>query len=165
MRPRVDQLPGTCIDFYAVQNGLDVYKRQVYTTQYTASNGSDGFLTGEEAMTFWPTSMLRTYKAYGDEMNFTFVPIPAGRAEGAQAGGVQTSFSLMAVSYTHLDVYKRQVSTRLSRNAYRVPGSNFFVFRSRLTQIYLFCNSQTSRGDEIDVTPIFFSIHAGFRAF
>jgi len=57
------------------------------------------------------------------------------------------------------------VSTRLSRNAYRVPGSNFFVFRSRLTQIYLFCNSQTSRGDEIDVTPIFFSIHEGFRAF
>lgn len=70
----------------------------VYTTQYTASNGSDGFLTGEEAMTFWPTSMLRTYKAYGDEMNFTFVPIPAGRAEGAQAGGVQTSFSLMVPS-------------------------------------------------------------------
>ena len=47
------------------------------------------------------------------------------------------------------------VSTRLSRNAYRVPGSDFFVFRSRLRQIYLFWNSQTSRGDEIDVTPIF----------
>lgn len=34
----------------------------VYTTQYTASNGSDGFLTGEEAMTFWPTSMRAPIK-------------------------------------------------------------------------------------------------------
>ena len=78
---------------------LDFYKELidagVYSTQYAASNGSDGFLTGEEAMTFWPTSMLRTYRNYGSEMNFTFVPIPAGRASGAKAGGVQTSFSLM----------------------------------------------------------------------
>ena len=27
MRPRVDQLPGTCIDFYAVQNGL-VFRKE-----------------------------------------------------------------------------------------------------------------------------------------
>lgn len=77
----------------------------VYSTQYSASNGSDGFLTGEEAMTFWPTSMLRTYKSYGDQMDFTFVPIPAGRAEGSKAGGVQTSFSLMIPSKAkHADV-------------------------------------------------------------
>lgn len=67
----------------------------VYSTKYAASNGSDGFLTGEEAMTLWPTSMLRTYKAYGEEMNFTFVPIPAGRAAGAKAGGIQTSWCLV----------------------------------------------------------------------
>lgn len=67
----------------------------VYTTQYAPANGSDGFLTGEEAMTLWPTSMLRSYKAYGDEIDFTFMPIPQGRAEGAQPGGVQTSWSLV----------------------------------------------------------------------
>lgn len=88
------------LDFY--QELIDA---GVYSTQYSASNGSDGFLTGEEAMAFWPTSMLRTYKAYGDEMNFTFVPIPAGRAQGAQAGGVQTSFSLMIPAKArHADV-------------------------------------------------------------
>lgn len=70
----------------------------VYSTQYAAANGSDGFLTGEEAMVFWPTSMLRTYKTYSDEMNFTFVPIPQGRAEGAKSGGVQTSWSLVVPS-------------------------------------------------------------------
>lgn len=90
MTVNLDERAQEVLDFY--QELIDA---GVYNTQYTASNGSDGFLTGEEAMTFWPTSMLRTYKAYGDEMNFTFVPIPAGRAEGAQAGGVQTSFSLM----------------------------------------------------------------------
>lgn len=78
---------------------LEFYKKllddKVYSTDYSASKGSDGFLTGEEAMTFWPTSMLRTYKKYGDKMNFTFVPIPAGEAEGAKAGGIQTSFSLV----------------------------------------------------------------------
>ena len=88
---------------------LEFYKELVdagvYSTQYTASNGSDGFLTGEEAMTFWPTSMLRTYKTYGDQMNFTFVPIPAGRGDGAQAGGIQTSFSLMIPAKAkHADV-------------------------------------------------------------
>lgn len=67
----------------------------VYTTQYAAADGADGFLSGEEAMTFSPTSMLRTYKNYADEMNFTFMPIPEGRAEGAKAGGVQTSWSLV----------------------------------------------------------------------
>lgn len=67
----------------------------VYSTSYAAEGGSDGFLTGEEAMTFWPTSMLRTYKTYGDQINFTFMPIPAGRAAGAKAGGVQTSWSLV----------------------------------------------------------------------
>lgn len=78
---------------------LDFFKELidsgVYTTQYTASSGADGFLTGEEAMTLWPTSMLRTYKTYGDELDFTFVPIPKGRAEGAKAGGTQTSWSLV----------------------------------------------------------------------
>lgn len=67
----------------------------VYSTQYTAAGGADGFLTGEEAMTLWPTSMLRTYKTYADEIDFTFVPIPQGRAEGAKAGGTQTSWSLV----------------------------------------------------------------------
>lgn len=67
----------------------------VYTTQYAAENGADGFLTGEEAMTFSPTSMLRTYKSYANEIDFTFMPIPQGRAEGAKAGGVQTSWSLV----------------------------------------------------------------------
>lgn len=67
----------------------------VYSTQYTAAGGSDGFLTGEEAMALWPTSMLRTYKTYADEINFTFMPIPQGRADGAAAGGTQTSWSLV----------------------------------------------------------------------
>lgn len=67
----------------------------VYTTQYAPANGADGFLTGEEAMTFSPTSMLRTYKSYANDINFTFMPIPQGRAEGAKAGGVQTSWSLV----------------------------------------------------------------------
>lgn len=67
----------------------------VYSTNYAASNGEDGFLTGEEAMTLWPTSMLRTYRTYGEEIDFTFMPIPQGRAEGAQAGGTQTSWSLV----------------------------------------------------------------------
>lgn len=77
----------------------------VYSTSYAAEGGSDGFLTGEEAMTFWPTSMLRTYKTYGDQMNFTFMPIPAGRAEGSKAGGVQTSWSLVIPAASkHADV-------------------------------------------------------------
>lgn len=67
----------------------------VYSTDYAAAGGADGFLTGEEAMVLWPTSMLRSYKTYGEEIDFTFVPIPQGRAEGAQAGGVQTSWSLV----------------------------------------------------------------------
>jgi len=67
----------------------------VYTTSYAAEGGGDGFLTGEEAMTFWPTSMLRTYKTYGDQIDFTFMPIPQGRAEGAKSGGVQTSWCLV----------------------------------------------------------------------
>lgn len=72
----------------------------VYSTQYAAAGGADGFLTGEEAMTLWPTSMLRTYKTYGEEIDFTFVPIPQGRAEGAQAGGTQTSWSLVIPAQT-----------------------------------------------------------------
>lgn len=67
----------------------------VYSTQYAAAGGSDGFLTGEEAMTLWPTSMLRTYKTYGEEIDFTFIPIPEGRAEGSKPGGTQTSWSLV----------------------------------------------------------------------
>ncbi len=67
----------------------------VYTTKYTAENGSDGFLSGEEAMCFWPTSMLRSYKTYGDQIDFTFMPIPQGRADNAKAGGTQTSWSLV----------------------------------------------------------------------
>lgn len=67
----------------------------VYSTQYAASSGADGFLTGEEAMTLWPTSTLRSYQTYADEIDFTFVPIPKGRADGAQAGGTQTSWSLV----------------------------------------------------------------------
>ncbi len=78
---------------------LDYFKELIdsgaYTTKYAAENGSDGFLTGEEAMTLWPTSMLRTYKTYGDQIDFTFMPIPQGRADGAQAGGTQTSWSLV----------------------------------------------------------------------
>lgn len=72
----------------------------VYSTQYAAAGGADGFLTGEEAMTLWPTSMLRTYKTYGEEIDFTFVPIPQGRADGAQAGGTQTSWSLVIPAKT-----------------------------------------------------------------
>ena len=67
----------------------------VYSTDYAAAGGADGCLTGEEAMVLWPTSMLRSYKTYGEEIDFTFVPIPQGRAEGAQAGGIQTSWSLV----------------------------------------------------------------------
>jgi multiple sugar transport system substrate-binding protein len=67
----------------------------VYSTQYAAADGADGFLTGEEAMTFGPTSMLRTYKGYSNDINFTFMPIPKGRNDGAKAGGVQTSWSLV----------------------------------------------------------------------
>lgn len=67
----------------------------VYTTKYAPSNGSDGFITGEEAMALWPTSMLRTYRTYGDKMDFTFIPIPQGRAENAVAGGTQTSWSMV----------------------------------------------------------------------
>lgn len=67
----------------------------VYSTDYAAAGGADGFLTGEEAMVLWPTSMLRSYKTYEEEIDFTFVPIPQGRAEGAQAGGIQTSWSLV----------------------------------------------------------------------
>jgi multiple sugar transport system substrate-binding protein len=67
----------------------------VYTTKYVAENGSDGFLSGEEAMCLWPTSMLRSYKTYGDQIDFTFMPIPKGRADGAKAGGTQTSWSLV----------------------------------------------------------------------
>ena len=58
------------------------------------------------------------------------------------------------------------VSTRLSRNAYRVPGSAFYFVSSLAFMVgYLFVNASQGVGDEIDVTPIFFSIHAGFRAF
>lgn len=78
---------------------LEFYKELidagVYTTSYTAEGGSDGFLTGEEAMALWPTSMLRTYKTYADQIDFTFMPIPQGRAAGAKAGGVQTSWCLV----------------------------------------------------------------------
>lgn len=89
----------------------------VYTTQYAPANGSDGFLTGEEAMTLWPTSMLRSYKAYGDKMDFTFMPIPQGRAEGAQAGGVQTSWSLVIPSGAkHADVAKEFIAFALHDN-------------------------------------------------
>ena len=79
----------------------------VYKTTYAAANGADGFITGEEAMVFWPTSMLRTYKNYGNEMNFTFMPIPQGRAEGAKAGGTQTSWCLVIPAKAkHADVAK-----------------------------------------------------------
>lgn len=67
----------------------------VYSTTYASAGGGDGFTTGEEAMTLWPTSMLRNYKAYAEDIDFTFMPIPAGRAAGAKAGGVQTSWSLV----------------------------------------------------------------------
>lgn len=86
----------------------------VYTTQYTAASGADGFLTGEEAMTLWPTSMLRTYKTYADEINFTFVPIPQGRAEGAKAGGTQTSWSLVVPAQAkHADIAQQFVEFAL----------------------------------------------------
>lgn len=74
---------------------MELVDNGVYSTQYAAAGGADGFLTGEEAMVLWPTSMLRSYKTYGEEIDFTFVPIPQGRAEGAQAGGIQTSWSLV----------------------------------------------------------------------
>ncbi|HOG46407.1 MAG TPA: extracellular solute-binding protein, partial [Anaerolineae bacterium] len=56
------------------------------------SQGEDAFLTGRSAMVVWPTSMLRTYQTYGDKMDFTFAPIPAGPDPGARIGGIQTSF-------------------------------------------------------------------------
>lgn len=89
----------------------------VYSTTYTASNGGDGFLTGEEAMTLWPTSMLRTYKTYGDQIDFTFMPIPMGRAEGAKAGGTQTSWSLVVPEKAkHADVAMQFVEFALHDN-------------------------------------------------
>jgi len=74
---------------------MELIDAGVYSTQYMASGGSDGFLTGEEAMTFGPTSMLRSYKNFAGEIDFTFMPIPQGRADGAKAGGIQTSWSLV----------------------------------------------------------------------
>ena len=57
-------------------------------------------------------------------------------------------------------------STRLSLDAIRVPGSAFYFVSSLAFMVgYLFVNASQGVGDEIDVTPIFFSIHAGFRAF
>lgn len=89
----------------------------VYTTSYAPEKGADGFLTGEEAMVFWPTSMLRTYKTYGDQMNFTFMPIPQGRAEGAKAGGTQTSWSLVIpAAAKHADVAKDFIAFALHNN-------------------------------------------------
>lgn len=79
---------------------MELVDSGVYSTQYTAAGGADGFLTGEEAMVLWPTSMLRSYKTYGNEIDFTFVPIPQGRAQGAQAGGIQTSWSLVIPAKT-----------------------------------------------------------------
>jgi multiple sugar transport system substrate-binding protein len=58
----------------------------------TLAQGEDAFLTGRSAMAIWPTSMLRTYQTYGDTMDFTFVPIPAGPGPDARIGGIQTSF-------------------------------------------------------------------------
>ena len=56
--------------------------------------------------------------------------------------------------------------TRLSLDAIRVPGSAFYFVSSLEFMVgYLFVNASQGVGDEIDVTPIFFSIHAGFRAF
>jgi multiple sugar transport system substrate-binding protein len=83
---------------------LDYFKELidagVYSTQYLPAGGADGFLTGEEAMAFGPTSMLRTYRSYASEMDFTFMPVPQGRADGARAGGVQTSWSLVVPAKT-----------------------------------------------------------------
>ena len=56
--------------------------------------------------------------------------------------------------------------TRLSLDAIRVPGSAFYFVSSLAFMVgYLFVNASQGVGDEIVVTPIFFSIHAGFRAF
>ena len=56
--------------------------------------------------------------------------------------------------------------TRLSLDAIRVPGSAFYFVSSLAFMVgYLFVNASQGVGDEIDVTPIFFSIHEGFRAF
>lgn len=89
----------------------------VYSTSYTAANGSDGFLTGEEAMTLWPTSMLRSYSTYGDEIDFTFMPIPQGRAEGSKAGGTQTSWSLVIpAAARHAEVAEKFIEFALHNN-------------------------------------------------
>jgi multiple sugar transport system substrate-binding protein len=89
----------------------------VYSTDYAAANGSDGFLTGEEAMTLWPTSMLRTYETYGDKIDFTFMPIPQGRADGSQAGGTQTSWCLVIpAAAKHADVTQKFIDFALHDN-------------------------------------------------
>lgn len=117
----------------------------VYSTQYAPSNGSDGFLTGEEAMTFWPTSMLRTYRNYGSEMNFTFVPIPAGRASGAKAGGVQTSFSLMIPTRAkHPDVALDFMETTLHDDEYSLQWCEVLGGLSALKSIQ---NDETFTSD------------------
>ncbi len=83
----------------AAEDVLDYFRELldagVFSSNYAASGGGDGFVTGEEAMTLWPTSMLRNYDDYADEIDFTFMPIPEGRAPGAHAGGIQTSWSLV----------------------------------------------------------------------
>lgn len=78
---------------------LDYFRELIdagaYSSTYAATGGGDGFVTGEEAMTLWPTSMLRTYQDYADQIDFTFMPIPEGRASGSHPGGIQTSWSLV----------------------------------------------------------------------
>ena len=96
---------------------LDVYKRQIHDHLLffgqTKMHGSILFLTNRAARAFGQRQRL---VSFGNRLQLG--PNLRSRSTGFAAGHVHMQAKLFdggdAVSYTHLDVYKRQVAKRLT---------------------------------------------------
>ena len=90
---------------------VDVYKRQVYVSQNKQKKGKEGALRSHS----WTLSILQrvhSLKTKSLSMNRSSVntcSYTAQRSTGSKLMSIFSACTRYAVSYTHLDVYKRQL--------------------------------------------------------